>query len=198
VSFHSNTPENKVSGQAPGNTGKDLSKTVYRELRKVAAARMANEQAPQTLQATALVHEAWLRVGGDQQPEWASRRQFFSAAAEAMRRILVDRARRRQAIRHGSGQVRVDMDAAEEEFPDRIEVESGDATLIALHEALETLAEGDESTANLVKLRYFAGMSVEEAALALDISKRTAERRLSFARSWLQRAMKTSKERELG
>jgi RNA polymerase sigma factor (TIGR02999 family) len=174
-----------------------LTETAYHELRKVAALRMANESAPQTLQATALVHEAWLRVGGDQQPEWASRKQFFSAAAEAMRRILVDRARRRQAIRHGGGQVRVDMDAAVQEFPDRIEVQSGDATLIALHEALEALAEGDESTATLVKLRYFAGMSVEEAALAMDISKRTAERRLSFARSWLQRAMKTSKERGL-
>lgn len=164
----------------------------------VASMRMAQERAPLTLQATALVHEAWLRVGGDQQPEWASRKQFFSAAAEAMRRILVDRARRRRASRHGGGQVRVDMDAGQQEFADRIEVGAGDETIIVLHDALEELAEGDEATADLVKLRYFAGMTVDEAAEALDISKRTAERRLAFARSWLQRKMKQMTGEEAG
>ena len=168
----------------------DLTRTVYEELRQVASLRMAQECPPLTLQATALVHEAWVRVGGDQQPAWASRRQFFAAAAEAMRRVLVDRARRRRAIRHGGGQVRVDMDAGQQEFADRIEIDSGDETIIVLHDALEDLAEGDEATAELVKLRYFAGMKVEEAAEALGISKRTAERRLSFARSWLQRKMR--------
>jgi RNA polymerase sigma factor (TIGR02999 family) len=158
----------------------------------VASRRMAQERAPQTLQATALVHEAWLRVGGDQQPAWANRKQFFSAAAEAMRRILIDRARRRQAIRHGGGQIRIEIDAGEKEFANHIEIESGDATLIALHDALEELAEGDPATADLVKLRYFAGMTVQEASQALEIPKRTAERRLSFARSWLQRKMKQS------
>jgi RNA polymerase sigma factor (TIGR02999 family) len=153
---------------------------------------MAGERAPQTLQATALVHEAWLRMGGDQQPDWINRAQFFAAAAEAMRRILVDRARRRQAKRHGGGQFRVDLDATGHDIDEWIEVGSGDKTIIALHDALETLAEGDEESATLIKLKYFAGMQVGEAAEAMGISSRTAERRLSFARSWLQREMRQS------
>jgi RNA polymerase sigma factor (TIGR02999 family) len=146
---------------------------------------MASERAPQTLQATALVHEAWLRIGGDEQPTWANRSQFFAAAAEAMRRILVDRARRRQAKRHGGDYVRVEGDATEEDLVDRIETGTGDRTIIALHDALERLEEEDPETAILVKLKYFTGLTIAEVGQVMDISKRTAERRLSFARTWL-------------
>lgn len=164
-----------------------MTSTLYHELRKVAIGRMTGERAPQTLQATALVHEAWLRLGGDRQPEWANRAQFFSAAAEAMRRILVERARRRKAMRHGGGKQRIDIDATQREFPESIEAPANDDMIIALHEALDKLAQADAQSADLVKLRYFAGLSTAEAATALDLSHRTTERRLSFARAWLGR-----------
>ncbi len=163
----------------------DLTKTLYHELKKVAVSKMQGENRPQTLQATALVHEAWLRIGGDKQPDWVNRAQFFSSAAEAMRRILVDRARKRAAIRHGGDQARVDMDDEENKAALRIEAPTADENLLALHEAIGELEEGDPETAELVKLHYFAGMSVAEAAETLSISKRTAERRLTFARAWL-------------
>lgn len=157
---------------------------VYDELRRLAAAKMAREPGGQTLQATALVHEAWLRLGGDAQPDWQNRRHFFGAAAEAMRRILVDRARRRQAARHGGGQERVDADAIE--LPEA----PPDETLLAVHDALERLAAVDGPKAELVKLRYFAGLSIEEAAAALDISVPTANRWWAYARAWLFDALK--------
>jgi RNA polymerase sigma factor (TIGR02999 family) len=153
---------------------------VYDELRRIAAGKMAREPAGQTLQPTALVHEAWLRLGGDEQPTWQNRAHFFGAAAEAMRRILIDRARRRRALRHGGGQERVDIDdlelAADTENDDQ---------LLAVHEALDKLAAQDPPKAELVKLRYFAGMTIEEAALALGISEPTAKRWWTFARTWL-------------
>src|SRR5882724_11841290 len=134
---------------------------VYDELRKLAHWRMAQESVPQTLQPTALVHEAWLRLGADLQPTWQNRAHFFGAAAEAMRRILIEKARSRQALRHGAGQARVVV----EESEIRANVpEMGDERLIALDEALEKLAKLDSRKAQLVKLRYFAGMSIEEAA----------------------------------
>ena len=173
-------PKNKV----------DLTTTIYQELHKVAVSKMQGEYAPQTLQATALVHEAWLRVGGEKQPDWVNRAHFFSSAAEAMRRILVDRARRRKAARHGGGQVRVDLDNENDAAAMHIVTESGDDQLLALHEALGELEEGDPETAELVKMHYFAGMQVDEVAGILDISKRTAERRLAFARAWLGKKLR--------
>jgi RNA polymerase sigma factor (TIGR02999 family) len=131
-----------------------------------------------------LVHEAWLRLGGDKQPDWVNRAQFFSAAAEAMRRILVEKARRRKAIRHGGGQKRIDLDAQTEEFGIAGST-AADDILLALHEGLNKLAVSDRLSTELVKLCYFAGLSVEEAAGTLNLSKRTAERRLTFARAWL-------------
>ena len=174
----------------PDDSKVDLTRTLYHELKKVAVSKMQGENAPQTLQATALVHEAWLRIGGDKQPDWVNRAHFFSSAAEAMRRILVDRARRRRAARHGGGQVRVDMDDEENKVALQLESPTGDDQLLALHEAIGELEEGDPETAELVKLHYFAGMNISETAETLEISKRTAERRLTFARAWLGKRLK--------
>ncbi len=155
---------------------------VYGELRKLAAAKMANEAAGQTLQPTALVHEAWLRLGGSDQPEWQNRAHFFAAAAEAMRRILIDRARRRQAVRHGGGLVRASEDALANE-----PAASGadDAELLDVHEALDALARHDARKAALVKQYYFVGLTLKEAALVLGISEPTARRDWTYARAWL-------------
>jgi len=156
---------------------------VYGELRKLAAARMAREPAG-TLQATALVHEAWLRLGGDEQPDWANRAQFFVAAAEAMRRILIDRARSRHAQRHGGGLQRLDV--AELEVAGPVD----DERLLAVNEALERFAAVDAPKAELVKLRYFAGFTLLEAAQALDIAEPTAKRWWAYARAWLAREIR--------
>jgi RNA polymerase sigma factor (TIGR02999 family) len=162
----------------------ELVPLVYQELRQLAAARMAREPAGQTLQATALVHEAWLRLGGEEQPAWRNRRHFFGAAAEAMRRILVERARRRQAARRGGGAEHVAADAIE--LPDAVP----DERVLALHESLARLEAADPAKAELVKLRYFTGLSIEEAAVALDISVPTANRWWAFARAWLFDALR--------
>jgi len=155
---------------------------VYDELRRIAAGKMACESAGQTLQPTALVHEAWLRLGGDEQPAWQNRAHFFGAAAEAMRRILIDRARRRRGLRHGGGMERVHIDDFEQ-----VAGAENDDQLLAVHEALDKLAAKDPAKAELVKLRYFAGMTIEEAAMALGISEPTAKRWWTFARTWLYR-----------
>jgi RNA polymerase sigma factor (TIGR02999 family) len=160
---------------------------VYNELRGLAAARMARESPGQTLQATALVHDAWIRLGGDQQPNWQNRRHFFGAAAEAMRRILVDRARRKRAIRHGGGLVRVHDREFELAAP-----ETGD-DLLAVDEALESLARIDPEKAELVKLRYFVGMTLAEAAAALGVSEPTAKRWWRYARAWLLQHIQSQK-----
>jgi RNA polymerase sigma factor (TIGR02999 family) len=152
---------------------------VYDELRKLAAARMANESAGHTLQPTALVHEAWLRLVGQDNPKFAGRAHFFAAAAEAMRRILIDRARRKHARRHGGGQVRVDIEQIDLASPDT------DDRLLAINEALDKLAAQDPVEAQLVKLRYFAGMTTEEASSILGISPRTARNYWAHARTWL-------------
>ncbi len=152
---------------------------VYEELRKLAASKMANEAAGNTLQPTALVHEAWLRLVGNDNPKFAGRAHFFAAAAEAMRRILIDRARRKRALRHGGGQVRVDiqqMDLASSDADDQ---------LLAVNEALDKLAAQDPIEAELVKLRYFVGWTIEEAAGLLNISPRTARNYWAHARTWL-------------
>jgi RNA polymerase sigma factor (TIGR02999 family) len=155
---------------------------VYDELRRLAAQKLAQEKADQTLQPTALVHEAYLRlVGkGDDQP-WNSRGHFFAAAAEAMRRILVENARRKQSLKHGGDRARQDLDGEQLAAPEPRE------DLVALDEALHKLAAGNRAAADLVQLRYFAGLTLPEAAEALGISPRTAGRLWSYARAWLRR-----------
>jgi RNA polymerase sigma factor (TIGR02999 family) len=157
---------------------------VYEELRKLAASRMANEAAGQTLQATALVHEAWLRLVGKENPKFANRAHFFSAAAEAMRRILIDNARRKRALRHGGGQQRVDLEHVQ------LASASDDDQLLAVNDALDKLAARSKPEAELVKLRYFVGMTLEEAAEALGISPRTADNYWAHARAWLFHELK--------
>jgi RNA polymerase sigma factor (TIGR02999 family) len=153
---------------------------VYDELRKLAAQRLAQEKPGQTLQATALVHEAYLRLVGSQDPGWNGRGHFFAAAAEAMRRILVERARRRKRLRRGAG-CRLDLDDVD--LVDEAPAEE----LLALDEALERLARKDAIAAQLVKLRFFAGLTMPEAAEALGLPLRTAERNWAYARTWLHR-----------
>lgn len=153
---------------------------VYDELRKLAAQRMANEAPGQTLQATALVHEAYVRlVHNEKAQEWNSRGHFFAAAAEAMRRILIDRARDKQRLKRGGDRQRIDLD--------RITLASDvlSEDLLALNEAIEQLEQEDSQTAELVKLRYFAGLSLGKAAEALNLPRRTADRTWAYARAWL-------------
>jgi len=159
---------------------------VYGELRKLAAAKMARESPGHTLQPTALVHEAWLRLGGDDQPDWKSRAHFFSAAAEAMRRILIDKARQRGAVRHGAGLERVSASATgfDVAAPD-LDV----AELQLLNEAIDNLAIHDARKAELVKQWYFAGLTLEEAAEAMGLPLRTAERDWAYSRAWLLNEM---------
>ena len=158
----------------------ELLPLVYEELRRLAAHKMAQESPGQTLQPTALVHEAWLRLGADGQPAWRNRAHFFAAAAEAMRRILVERARRRTALKRGGGAHAASLD--EVEIP--IEVVDDDR-LLAVDEALEQFAAIDPRKAELVKLRYFTGMTFEEAASLLGIAVPTAKDWWAYARAWL-------------
>jgi RNA polymerase sigma factor (TIGR02999 family) len=157
---------------------------VYDELRKLAAARIAAEAPGNTLSATALVHEAYLRMVGDQQ--FDGRGHFFAAAAEAMRRILVDRARRKAAVRNGGGRARLELQPELTAAPEVHE------DLIALDEALRQLETEDPRKAELVKLRYFAGLTLAEAAFTLGLPERTAGRHWTYARAWLRRAIEAS------
>ena len=157
----------------------ELLPLVYEELRSLAASKMANEAAGNTLQPTALVHEAWLRLVGNENPTFNGRGHFFAAAAEAMRRILIDRARRKRAKRHGGGQERVDIQQLDLASPD------ADDQLLAVNAALDKLAAQDPAEAELVKLRYFVGLTTDEAAALLDISPRTARNYWAYARTWL-------------
>lgn len=152
---------------------------VYEELRRLAARRLSQERPDQTLQATALVHEAYIRLVGAENQRWDSRGHFFAAAAEAMRRILVDNARRKQSLRRGGDLQRHELDEAE------IVALSPSDDLLALDEALDELAEKDQMKAELVKLRYFAGLTGEQAAKVLGISTSTADRYWAYARAWL-------------
>ena len=160
---------------------------VYQELRRLAAEKLDAERPGQTLGATALVHEAYLRLIGpgghdaQHQPRWEGRRHFFGAAAEAMRRILVDNARRKLSQKRGGGRARLDVDTVEVAAPEESD------ELLALNEALDKLALADPPAAELVKLRYFAGLSLAEAASVLDVSSRTADRLWAYARAWLHR-----------
>lgn len=167
----------------------ELLPRVYEELRKIAAAQMSHGQSGSTLQPTALVHEAWLKLGGRQHPEWQSRAHFFAAAAETMRHILIDRARRRRALRHGGGQLRINVDDIEIEDSDlELEAQYHDR-LVALSEAVERLAVEHPRMAELVKLRCFAGLEIHQVATALGISRATAHRWWLFARTWLYREL---------
>jgi len=159
---------------------------VYEELRLLAAQKLSHEAPGQTLQATALVHEAYLRLIGDEPQSWNSRGHFFAAAAEAMRRILVETARRKQTIRCGGGLQRLDLDEAVTAGPEERTADG----LIALDEALAKFAKTDKLKAELVKLRYFGGLTIQQAAEALNISHATAERHWDYARSWLHAEIK--------
>jgi RNA polymerase sigma factor (TIGR02999 family) len=154
---------------------------VYGELRKLAAAKMVHESPGQTLQPTALVHEAWLRLGGDDQPAWENRAHFFSASAEAMRRILIENARKRKAMRHGGEFEKVRASATGFD----VAAPEADDELLLLHEAIESLAAHDPRAAELVKLNYFVGLTLEEAAKVFGITPRTAQRDWAYARAWL-------------
>ena len=173
----------QILGQIEDGDGKAAEKLlplVYDELRKLAAAKMAQENPGQTLQATALVHEAYIRlVDVDKAQHWDSRGHFFSAAAEAMRRILVNRARDKGRKKRGGELQRINLSKIE------IAVETPDDDLLALDEAVERLAEENQECANVVKMRFFAGLSAEEAATALGIAKSTADRYWAYARAWL-------------
>ena len=173
-----------AAGRSDALAANELLSLVYEELRRVAAAKMASEAPGQTLQATALVHEAWLRLTGDKRRHWNDRTHFFAAAAEAMRRILVDNARRKRAARHGGGQQRVEMPEVASA------VVEDDDKVLAVDEALEKFAALDPQKAELVKLRYFVCMTLEEAAEAQGISERTAKRYWAFARAWLYEEIK--------
>lgn len=164
---------------------------VYDDLRRLAAGKLAREKPGQTLQATALVHEAFLRLIGSEKPQsWEHRGHFFMAAAQAMRRILVDNARRKQTIKAGGQVDRVDADLG------RIEGPEPDDDLLALEEALQELSREHERKANLVNLRYFAGLTMEQAAELLSVSIATAERDWTYARAWLRRRMTPPDGRE--
>jgi RNA polymerase sigma factor (TIGR02999 family) len=158
---------------------------VYDELRKLAAAKMAQEKPGQTLQPTALVHEAWLRLVGSENHRWENRAHFFAAAAEAMRRILIEKARRRQRLRHGGGQERVDLDEIAIIAPE------SDERLLQVHEALDRLAAEDKVKADVVKLRFFVGLTDREVADALGLSERTVERHWAYAKPWLFRQIRS-------
>jgi RNA polymerase sigma factor (TIGR02999 family) len=157
---------------------------VYNELRQLAAQKLAHERPGQTLQATALVHEVFLRLfGPTQQPSWENRNHFFGAAAEAMRRVLVEKARRKQRLKRGGGYQRVDLDDVE------IAIQGPTEDIVALDEALSKFAQLHPEKAEFVKLRYFAGLTVAEAAAALGVSSSTADRYWAYARAWLYREM---------
>ncbi len=170
--------------QGDARAGEQLLPLVYEELRRLAAYKMAGEAAGHTLQPTALVHEAWLRLAGSQPPNWQNRAHFFGAAAEAMRRILVEHARRKLSLKRGAG-------AHREELHESVLVLAAPPDeLLAVHEALDKLAVKDPSAAEIVKLRYFVGMTMEEAAAAMGLAPRTAARVWTYARTWLHREIR--------
>ena len=160
----------------------DLLPVVYDELRRLASRRLANEAPGQTLQPTALVHEVWLKLAGSNQ-QWHGRSHFFAAAAEAMRRILVDRARRKNAARHGGGLERVDIDTVE------LPIERNPDQLLRIHELLDELAAEEPLRAEVVKLHCFVGMEHGEIATALDLSEKTVQRYWAYAKAWLRAAL---------
>jgi RNA polymerase sigma factor (TIGR02999 family) len=174
--------------QGSAKSTDELLPVVYQELRRLAAHKMASEPAGHTLQPTALVHEAWLQLVDSPHQSWQNRAHFFGAAAESMRRILIARARRKQTQRRGAGAVHLDADEIEIASP------TPDAELLALNEALDRFAALEPQQAELVKLRYFVGLKIEEAAEILGISKATATRWWAYARAWLFHEVKEGDE----
>jgi len=170
----------EATERGEAHAAEQLLPLVYGELRKLAAARMANEANGHTLQPTALVHEAWLRLTGNNEAKcFANRAHFFSAAAEAMRRILIERARRKLAEKRGGKRERVDLDKVE------LASDTDDDTLLMVNESLERLAKEDAKAAEIVKLRFFGGLTLEEVGQNLGFTERTAKRYWAFARAWL-------------
>lgn len=176
-----------LAGHSDSQSSSRLLEMVYEELRHLAGRKMAQEPGTQTLQPTALVHEAWLRLGGDKQTAWDGRTHFFCAAAEAMRRILIDRARKKQAQRHGGGLQGVAIDKVEIVAPCQ------DDELLAVNEVLERFSRHAPQKAELVKLRYFAGMGLKEAGQVLGVSEPTAVRWWTFSKTWLYQAIQESR-----
>jgi RNA polymerase sigma factor (TIGR02999 family) len=171
-------------GKGDPNAASQLLPLVYGQLRELAAQKLAHEPTGQTLQPTALVHEAYLRlVGEEDEPHWDDRGHFFAAAAEAMRRILVENARRKGSRKRGGGRARADLDIDQLAAPELRE------DLLALDDALDRLAAADPEAARLVQLRYFAGLTLHEAAKVLGVSPRTADRLWAYARAWLHQAL---------
>jgi len=170
--------------QGDRRAAEQLLPLVYDELRKLAAAKMAQEKPRQTLQATALVHEAWLRLAGPNQQQWRGRSHFFGAAAEAMRRILIDKARQKASLKRGQEQPLQALHESE------IALTAPTEEILAVHEALDALAAEDATAAQVVKLRYFVGMTIPEIAEALEISPRSADRHWHFARAWLKQEIR--------
>jgi RNA polymerase sigma factor (TIGR02999 family) len=170
--------------QGDPQAAEELLPLVYEELRHLAASRMAQEKAGQTLQPTALVHEAWLRLTGSADGKWNGRAHFFGAAAEAMRRILIERARQKAAVKRGNGWERVDLEKVD------IAADANSDTLLFVNEALEKLEREDPKAAELVKLRFFGGLTLEESGEVLGFSERTAKRIWAFARAWLFQEMR--------
>ena len=169
--------------QGDASAAEQLLPIVYEELRKLAAQRLAHESPGQTLQATALVHEAYLRLGGGESLSWANRRHFFRAAAEAMRRILIEHARKRGRAKRGGHLTRVSLDALE------LAVGENSGSFLVLDEAIRRLSEHDDRAAEVVRLRFFAGLNIEQTAKVLDVSPMTVKREWKFARVWLYGAL---------
>jgi RNA polymerase sigma factor (TIGR02999 family) len=185
MSNTSSQPEFVPAGSPVAAT--ELLPLVYEELRRLAAHKLANEAPGQTLQPTALVHEAWLRLAGNGNQDWNSQGHFFAAAAEAMRRILVENARRKRRLKHGGDLQRIHLTTLD------IAITSDDAQVLALDDALEKLAARDPLGAQLIQLRFFAGLPNVEAAKLLGIPERTAKRTWAYARAWLFEEMKRNR-----
>lgn len=173
----------QMAAAGDAKAAEDLLPLIYDELRRLAAHKMAAEKPGQTLQATALVHEAWIKLAGSERQQWRGREHFFSAAAEAMRRILVDNARRKQRVRHGGGQQRVDIDSID------LPIAHDDEKCLRVHEALEKLQLEAPEKAEIVKMRVFAGLGMAEIAALLDCSEKTVQRHWAFATAWMSREM---------
>lgn len=171
-------------GRGEGAASQDLLPLVYDELRRIAAARMAQEQSGQTLQPTALVHEAWLRMVGEGDRTWQNRAHFFGAAAEAMRRILIENARRKSRLKRGGGMMRVDLDGLD------LAATTPDDKILLIDEALERLQREDEEKARIVVMKFFGGMTNQDVAASLGVTERTVERQWAFAKAWLFRCIK--------
>jgi len=169
------------------HASEELLPLVYEELRKLAAARMAQESSGHTLQPTALVHEAWLRLAGDSQRQWQNRAHFFGAAAEAMRRILIENARRKSRLKRGGDQVRVDIDDLD------LAATTPDDRVLLIDEALEQFKTEDPERAKIVLLKFFGGLTNQEVAESMDVNERTVERQWAFAKAWLYEKIKNQR-----